>query len=350
MSVAAAAVTAAGSLAASGIAAGYNISSNTSARHTQEEMFREEMDYQKQLNQIIMDRQDTALQRAVADAKAAGLSPLAVTGSPADSSLSSAMPGIPNIQPAQVDPNTFQDALRGLQQAYMQENQFKHESEEAEKNRQHDQFMQNDEQAFQMAKTAAELNATSDIVGKQIASAEKIAKENNETSAAIADANRKSQEKEGKLNRAQAYQLCLKQLADQAETTNINMYLQATKDIKDNLKQVYPGIQFHECDSPEELKEWNDQWSISYGNMLVTANNVPQNSSSSKATTSNASGGVSVVKETGVNAFAGLSQSDAYSADISNIINAEQSEWVSKHPYGILTKDAWIKYYGKKTK
>lgn len=47
-------------------------------------------DYQKELNDKMMEREDTAYQRAVADAKAAGLSPLSVNGGASANSMSAA--------------------------------------------------------------------------------------------------------------------------------------------------------------------------------------------------------------------------------------------------------------------
>lgn len=66
------------------------------------ELQNRQFNYQKELNNTQMEREDTAMQRAVADYKAAGFSPLAALGSPAASSaLSSA--GASNINPAQYE-------------------------------------------------------------------------------------------------------------------------------------------------------------------------------------------------------------------------------------------------------
>ena len=46
----------------------------------QNQIAEETLEYNKQLNQTIQDREDTAIQRAVADARASGLSPLTATG------------------------------------------------------------------------------------------------------------------------------------------------------------------------------------------------------------------------------------------------------------------------------
>lgn len=54
---------------------------------------REQFDYQKALNQQIMDREDTAIQRRVADAEAAGISKYAVAGQGASASALSTFGG-----------------------------------------------------------------------------------------------------------------------------------------------------------------------------------------------------------------------------------------------------------------
>lgn len=59
-----------------------NISGRTSKEIAEKNfnMQQEQFDYQKQLNELMMEREDTAYQRAVTDARAAGLSALSVNG------------------------------------------------------------------------------------------------------------------------------------------------------------------------------------------------------------------------------------------------------------------------------
>lgn len=73
-----------------------------------------EFDYQKQLNATQMEREDTAMQRAVADYTAAGFSPLAALGSPASSaplsSSSQSSADVSNVDAAQRDSSGINSA------------------------------------------------------------------------------------------------------------------------------------------------------------------------------------------------------------------------------------------------
>lgn len=63
------------------------------------EFMQSQFDYQKQLNQTQMEREDTAIQRQMADAKAAGLSPLSVVGGNGASSQALTSGEAPQIDP-----------------------------------------------------------------------------------------------------------------------------------------------------------------------------------------------------------------------------------------------------------
>ena len=74
-----------------------NISGNTSAKFAEYnvQMQEDERNYQRQLNDLMMEREDTAYQRAVKDAQAAGLSALSVgTGSATSAGTSAQAPQI----------------------------------------------------------------------------------------------------------------------------------------------------------------------------------------------------------------------------------------------------------------
>lgn len=156
-----AAITAAGAI---GSAIGNGISTYKN-NMKQEAWTREQFDYNKQLNQQIMEREDTAYQRAVADAKAAGLSPLTVAGTGgagSGGSVSQSNLGM-NTEAFQIEPNTLADAMRALQQESMQERQIDADSKSQES-----------QQDFEMKKQAAALDAQDKMLDKQLEATAKI--------------------------------------------------------------------------------------------------------------------------------------------------------------------------------
>lgn len=77
-----------------------------------------QFEYQKQLNNLQMSREDSAYQRAVSDAKAAGLSPLAVSGGASAGAMSStAFSGVGN-NAGQVDYSGIQSGLSNALSVY----------------------------------------------------------------------------------------------------------------------------------------------------------------------------------------------------------------------------------------
>ena len=67
-----------------------NLSLNQDVSQKNFDLQKEQFEYQKQLNDTVMQREDTAMQRQVADLKAAGLSPLMVSGGASATPLTSA--------------------------------------------------------------------------------------------------------------------------------------------------------------------------------------------------------------------------------------------------------------------
>ena len=63
-------------------------------------MFKENLDYQKALNEQIMQREDTSYQRTVADMRKAGLNPLTMSG------LNGSGGNIANVEPYKLEPLT----------------------------------------------------------------------------------------------------------------------------------------------------------------------------------------------------------------------------------------------------
>lgn len=82
-----------------------------------------QFDYQKQLNELQMHREDTAYQRAVSDARAAGLSPLAVSSGAVTGDLSSTqLSGVGN-NAGQIDLSSAVNSALGVYQAGLQREQ-----------------------------------------------------------------------------------------------------------------------------------------------------------------------------------------------------------------------------------
>lgn len=67
-----------------------NLDQNEKVSQQNFELSKEQFEYQKQLNDLVMKREDTAFQRQVADLKAAGLSPLNIAGGASATPLTSA--------------------------------------------------------------------------------------------------------------------------------------------------------------------------------------------------------------------------------------------------------------------
>lgn len=154
-----AAIGAAASLASNAV----NYFSQKKANKENAAFAQEQFDYQKQLNALTMQRQDSAFQRAVEDAQKAGLSPLVAAGAPAQSGgVSSTQMSLGQVAP-QVEANTFGDMMRVLSQEAMQERQIKASSESQE-----------DQQDFEMLKQSAALDAQDAMLDKQLKQASEI--------------------------------------------------------------------------------------------------------------------------------------------------------------------------------
>lgn len=127
---------------------------------------REEFDYQKQLNSALMSREDTAYQRAVSDAQAAGLSPLVVSGtggagSGGSVSGFSGQASTHAMNPFQMETNSLADAMRSISSAYMQERL-------QDKQIAADTASQASAQTHEMTKLSAQLDAQDAMLDKQL--------------------------------------------------------------------------------------------------------------------------------------------------------------------------------------
>lgn len=133
---------------------------STSRNNSKQEAWtQEQFDYNRQLNQQIMNREDTAYQRAVADAQAAGLSPLVTAGTGgagAGGTVSQSNLSL-NTQAPQVEANTFASMMESLTREYMQERQISNENASREDSQSHEEMMQQ-----------ARLDAANDSLEKQL--------------------------------------------------------------------------------------------------------------------------------------------------------------------------------------
>ena len=123
-----AAVLGAGAITGASSLAGSLINAYTSNKWASKNLAfqKNQFQYQKYLNELQMNREDTALQRAVADARAAGLSPLAVSSGAVTGDLSSTqLSGVGN-NAGQIDAGAISGALNnalGVYQAGLQREQ-----------------------------------------------------------------------------------------------------------------------------------------------------------------------------------------------------------------------------------
>lgn len=140
----------------------YNAWSQNANNKRQEAWTREQFDYNKQLNNEIMQREDTAYQRAVADAQAAGLSPLVTAGTGgagAGGTVSQSNLSM-NTQAPQIEPNTFMDAMRSLEEQSMQKRQIDAQNRSQDK-----------QIGFETMKLQTQLDAQNEMLDKQLKSA-----------------------------------------------------------------------------------------------------------------------------------------------------------------------------------
>lgn len=161
-----------GALIGAGVALGTSIYNAYSSHKTNKkneeyaeqsnEFTREQFDYNKQLNAELMSREDNAYQRAVVDARRAGLSPLVVSGTGGAGaggtvSQSNLSMQSPDLRPPQLEANTFMDAMRSLEDQGMQQRSLDAQSKSQDK-----------QLTFESQKLSATLDAQNEMLDKQL--------------------------------------------------------------------------------------------------------------------------------------------------------------------------------------
>lgn len=97
----------------------YNVIQQNKTQRKQLELYQDQFDWNKHVQQQTWQREDTALQRMVEDAQSAGISPLSGLSGHASGSTVSA-PSMPNLVTPQIDGASLQDGLQSTANlAYM---------------------------------------------------------------------------------------------------------------------------------------------------------------------------------------------------------------------------------------
>lgn len=105
-----------GSLASGLLSGVSSLVGSTISSNTAKEIAQANLDYQKEYNQQVFEREDTAYQRAVADAQAAGLSPLVAAGVSAGQSGGVASAPQYNSDEASIQMQGYQGVAQAMQQ------------------------------------------------------------------------------------------------------------------------------------------------------------------------------------------------------------------------------------------
>lgn len=167
-----------------------NIIQNYKARTQNQENWEKTFEYQKELNKLMMEREDNAVQRRAADLAAAGINPMLAGLGGASAQLG----GIINPLQQQTFPTTSADAQAGLAQLGEAFGQAQGYSEN-QKERDLKLRMQENELASQHSTLEASLRQADRLAGEDRALKSKIADAQIKSQELIADKNNKNAEK-----------------------------------------------------------------------------------------------------------------------------------------------------------
>lgn len=294
---------------------------------------KDNLDYQKALQQQLFDREDTSYQRTVADAQKAGLSPLAVLGN-TDSAGSVVQTSAPQFNTPQFDMATIVDAIKN------QENiKSSNRNEDVSSDTAKYSTDKNQENVIM------QINAEQDVAREKNSSAEKIAKAENESREAVS----KGQNETSRANKADDMQMAEKQLnqaiADSTAHWSVEgqKLIQAQCDALSGGKSQAPKV----YKSPSEYSVARKYWLDQYNKFLSSWNN--SKDARKRSNSASFGGGADVSFVAGANAQG--SESNSY--DYSDNFNAAERQFFIEHPFpmyggeGYLL-DAYYKYAGGK--
>lgn len=251
------------------------------------------------------EREDTALQRHVADAQAAGVSPIGnVNGSP--SSLST------NMVAPTVDPVTSGDMARALGDSLSGLSSMISNKSEREKDRDQERVLQVNQFDHAIGVLDKQIKATSD---------------------------------EKEKDRLNAFMMSCNQLQQLSVTENHKTALELTRQFEESVKVATGGMSVHYrlVDDYEQyksdLRAWNNQYY-----MFITSE-VPQysseTSSGSSSSSASAKGGV-LLFDAGGSASKSQSSSSSVSTGDNNTPYYKLRSWLLDHPMPVYDKTGFF--------
>ncbi|QCS36788.1 DNA pilot protein [Tortoise microvirus 104] len=290
-------------------------------RADQMRIYQEQADYTKAVQQETWNREDTAYQRAVADAKSAGLSPLAISGGASAGSIAS-QPSQPALQAytgqaAQLDMATAIDAISSLGQLGLEQEKL-----EFQKVQHNDQLSENEKQrTLQRETTATQTQTQLESLSQSLAQqAEQFSK---------------TQDLENR-KLIQNEQLLTKQLSQAMDLKNKDLAHDLSKDIRKTVLSVTGGKsdKYREYDNfddyQEALVKYANDWATFqevYGNTRTSIRQTETDSAKSAA-----SAGIS---QTSLSGEIGTQKSTTLERDGQSEYEAALFKWFNTHPYPI---------------
>lgn len=321
---------AAASLVGSGIGSAMSGSEARKARHAQEAQFRETMDWNKEVQQKTWEREDTAYQRAAADAQAAGFSPLIV----GDGSTSGATVAGPSGTVSGGDSGAGSILSQGMQQLgglLMQNKALDQQQSQFDVNNQ----TEKDKMAQQDSQFQQKLKADADALQAQLDQSDDQFTRNL---------------LERKLEFSRTYTLSMQELELAKKNSNHKISMDLVKAENDAIKQMSEAygfkISFKYYDDPKELYRARQIWYHQFYDKTQSlgpdieseTRSLNEGASSSSGYSyglgfSAAGSGVSGNFGDTSSASSNFGQSNSITRNWSTKQRAEMNSWGSIHPY-----------------